>query len=148
MSRFRYIVAALILGVGLLLSGLWSDPPLPPEPPHEVTRGLAVTPGQVYYEEWLNAAKAKQAGLVGSAVTVETDTFVLIGSIVGLTTGVLALLARYVIAPMIAKQIKETMSEIDAKYVRKDRLEEHLRLDEERHDVIIQQLGQIWERVK
>ncbi len=148
MSRFRLIVAAcLILGAITLYGSFSKLPDLPPEPDHIEVRGSGEIPQNAAYEQWKMAKEASVAG-TGTAVTIESDTIGIIVGFLTLMTLLLALLSKYLIAPLITRELSAFMGQVDDKFVSRQVVEAHLNLDDARYEAIEKQLDQIWQRVK
>lgn len=150
MSRFRLIGVGLIMWVASLSYALWWPivPTVGPEPPKpHITRGPP-TEAQFQYQVWLERVKLRQASMAATSVTVDLDMVTFTVGVLTAMTLLLALLSKYLIAPMVAKQINDLMLQISGKFVSAERIQAHLDLDEERHTNIMDRLTEIAEKVK
>jgi len=149
MSRLQFIAVGVIVWIVSSGIALWWPilPKVGPEPPlPELTRGLEQSEKQANeqyaHDTWLAAIRSRQASLAATAVTFDTETITFVVGVLTALTMLLALLSRYLIGPMIAKQIDKSIQDLDQRFcTRQDLIVALMTMDNEK---ALLQLSNIW----
>lgn len=121
--------------------------PIPPEPPPDrVVRGA---PSDGPHAAWANEVLLIQsAGLTGAAITVDSDTVMLVGGLLTIASLLFAGLSKILVKPMIRDELSKFAEHMDEKFIPREVVMNHFKTDEEIQRQLNARLDELARRIR